>query len=182
MPSKAGTCWVSHCFQNVQVLLFIARIFGWIQFGPLDPIFWQELMYCFWHMHSVFWQSSALLTNFLKTYSRLNDAEHFFLNARFCFHLPPNISLLTKQPINLKFLVFIIVILLLSAIGKTEEQNRQWSIVRMYPRLQFCVEKSLKTDFQDLIHTNKQWRIGIKNAISFALQPKKGAGEWREVL
>ena len=103
----------------------------------------------------------------------------FFLNARFCFHLPPNISQLTKQPINLKFLVFIIVILLLSAIGKTEEQNRQWSIVRMYPRLQ--LKKSLKTDFQDLIHTNKQWRIGIKNRISFTLKPKKGDGEWREV-
>ena len=98
--------------------------------------------------------------------------QNTFFECSFLFSSAPNISLLTKQPINLKFLVFIIVILLLSAIGKTEEQNRQWSIVRMYPRLQ--LKKSLKTDFQDLIHTNKQWRIGIKNAISFALQPKKG--------
>ena len=51
--------------------------------------FWQELMYCFWHMHSVFWQSYALLTNFLKTYSRLNDAEHFFWMLVFVFICPP---------------------------------------------------------------------------------------------
>ena len=121
MPSKAGTCCVSHCFQNVQVLLFIARIFGWMRKHSLDHwipflaginVLFLTYAFCFLAELCSFDQF------FLKTYSRLNDAEHFFLNARFCFHLPPNISLVTKQPINLKFLVFIIVILLLSAIGK----------------------------------------------------------------
>ena len=51
--------------------------------------FWQELMYCFWHMHSAHYQSYALLTNFLKTYSRLNDAEHFFWMLVFVFICPP---------------------------------------------------------------------------------------------